>query len=63
LIILSKDYQIHTMTGNSEELLDMLIDGARYGDLEDVENALSQGVDVNAQDEFGRTGMFFSYCL
>lgn len=50
------------MTGNNEELLDMLIDGARYGDLEDVENALSKGVDVNSQDEFGRTGMeFFIY--
>ena len=45
--------------GESSELVDLLIDGARYNDLEDVQNALSQGVSVDAQDEQGRTGELF----
>ena len=39
------------------ELLEALLDGARYGDAEDVKAALAQGVGVNAQDEGGRTGV------
>lgn len=38
------------------ELVELLIDGARYGDEEDVHTALEHQVDVNAQDEQGRTG-------
>ena len=40
----------------ASELADLLIEGARYNDLEDVRTALSQGVSVDAQDEQGRTG-------
>ena len=42
--------------GETSELVELLIEGARYNDLEDVQNALSQGVSVDAQDEQGRTG-------
>lgn len=38
------------------DLVELLIDGARYGDSEDIEAATQQGADVNAQDELGRTG-------
>lgn len=38
------------------ELVEVLVDSARYGDLEDVHAAIEHGVDVNAQDEQGRTG-------
>ncbi len=41
---------------STSELADLLIEGARYNDLEDVRTALSQGVSVDAQDEQGRTG-------
>ena len=37
--------------------VDLLLDGARYGDLEDVETALHQyKVSVDAADDQGRTG-------
>ena len=40
-----------------EHLVELLIDGARYGDLEDVESALTQHhVAVDSKDEAGRTG-------
>ncbi len=39
------------------DLTDLLVEGARYGDLEDVQSALGQGVSVNERDEQGRTGM------
>ena len=39
-----------------EELVDLLVDGARYDDMEDVNAALQAGVDVNAKDEGSRTG-------
>ena len=39
------------------ELLEFLLDGARYGDAADVKEALAQGAGVNAQDEGGRTGV------
>jgi hypothetical protein len=35
---------------------ELLIDGARYGDADDVHKALEHKVDVNAQDEWGKTG-------
>lgn len=38
------------------ELVELLIDGARYGDDEDVENALAQHVPVDSADSTGRTG-------
>ena len=43
--------------GLDTELIDQLIDGARYDDLEDVQQALSSRVDVNASDAAGRTGV------
>lgn len=39
-----------------EDLVELLVDGARYGDSEDVQAALDAGVNVNAQDEDSRTG-------
>ena len=39
-----------------EELLDFLIDSARYGDTEDVILAIKEGVQVDGQDSTGRTG-------
>lgn len=44
------------MAPNFEQLVELLIDGARYDDLEDVQSALDQGVNINAQDERGSTG-------
>eukprot|EP00879_Flechtneria_rotunda_P005063 GHRR01005340.1.p1 GENE.GHRR01005340.1~~GHRR01005340.1.p1 ORF type:complete len:228 (+),score=102.66 GHRR01005340.1:210-893(+) len=41
----------------AEELLDFLIDSARYGDTEDVDVAIKQGVAVDGQDESGRTAL------
>lgn len=36
--------------------MELLVDGARYGDADDVQRALEAKVDVNAQDEWGKTG-------
>jgi hypothetical protein len=44
------------MESSQEELVELLVDGARYGDMEDVKAALDQGVDANAADSMGRTG-------
>lgn len=41
---------------SAEELLEFLIDSARYGDTEDVVAAIVQGVAVDGVDESGRTG-------
>lgn len=41
------------------ELAELLLDGARYGDLDDVHLAIEQRVDVNAADDAGRTGACF----
>lgn len=41
---------------SQEELVELLIDGARFGDADDVQRALEGKVDVNAQDEWGKTG-------
>lgn len=40
----------------SVEMVEVLVDGARYGDMEDVQSALQHSVDVNATDSSGRTG-------
>ncbi|EFJ45447.1 hypothetical protein VOLCADRAFT_63721 [Volvox carteri f. nagariensis] len=39
------------------ELVTLLIDGARYGDLEDVDSALAQGVQPDSKDAMGRTAL------
>lgn len=44
------------MAPQYSDIVDLLIEGARYGDDEDVDSAIEQGADVNAQDEQGRTG-------
>jgi len=47
--------------GLDTELIELLIDGARYDDLEDVQQALNNNVDVNAADAAGRTGVQLSW--
>ena len=37
-------------------MTEVLVDGARYGDMDDVQSALQSNVDVNATDAMGRTG-------
>jgi len=44
------------MAPSYSQLVELLIDGARFGDAEDVVSALDQGASINAQDEQGRTG-------
>lgn len=44
------------MVNEAAELVELLVDGARAGDLDGVKAALDEGVDVNAADEYGRTG-------
>lgn len=44
------------MEATPEELLEFLIDSARYGDTEDVELAIKEKVQVDGQDAAGRTG-------
>ncbi|KAG2491731.1 hypothetical protein HYH03_009894 [Edaphochlamys debaryana] len=39
------------------ELVSLLVDGARYGDMEDVHAALTQGVPVDSLDGAGRTAL------
>jgi hypothetical protein len=39
-----------------EELFELLLDGSRYGDADDVHKALEAKVDVNKADEWGKTG-------
>ena len=46
------------MAPQYSELVDLLIEGARFDDAEDVQSALDQGADINSQDEQGRTGKF-----
>lgn len=41
---------------STEELVELLVDGARYGEVEEVQKALDAKVDVNAEDEWGKTG-------
>lgn len=40
----------------SDDMIEVLVDGARYGDLEDVQSALQHGVKVDSADSAGRTG-------
>lgn len=40
----------------SAQMTEVLVDGARYGDMEDVQSALQHGVNVNSADAMGRTG-------
>lgn len=47
--------------GLDTELIELLIDGARYDDLEDVQQALNNHADVNAADTAGRTGVELSW--
>ncbi len=41
---------------STEDLVELLIDGARYDDAEDVQTALDARADVNGTDYSGRTG-------
>ena len=43
-------------TEQDSDLTDLLLEGARYGDLEDVEQALEQGAELDRTDAQGRTG-------
>jgi ankyrin repeat protein len=45
------------MAASQEELVELLIDGARYDDMEDVDLALSHNVPVDSADDYGRTAM------
>jgi hypothetical protein len=47
---------ISSMASSPEELGELLRDGARFGDLDDVREALAAGADVDAADEGGKTG-------
>jgi hypothetical protein len=44
------------MGATAEELLEFLIDSARYGDTDDVKVAIQEKVAVDGQDSNGRTG-------
>ncbi len=41
---------------STEDQIDLLVGGARYGDLEDVQSALEQGISPDLADDQGRTG-------
>jgi hypothetical protein len=49
------------MAPQYSEMVELLIEGARYDDAEDVQSALDQGADINSQDEQGRSGMYARY--
>lgn len=49
------------MAPSYADLVELLIDGARFGDAEDVQSALDQGADINSQDDQGRTGEHGAY--
>jgi hypothetical protein len=51
------------MAPQFNEIVDLLIEGARYDDAEDVQSALDQGADINSQDEQGRSGMYDEYTV
>ena len=40
----------------SPEMIEVLVDGARYGDMDDVQTALHYSINVNSADAMGRTG-------
>ena len=41
---------------NPNEHAELLIDGARYGDMEDIQMALDNRADIDSADSMGRTG-------
>ena len=47
---------VHTVSDAACSDAELLLDGARYGDLEDVLSALEQRVSADAADDSGRTG-------
>lgn len=49
-------YDMNKTVAPSPEMVEVLVDGARYGDMEDVQSALRHSVDVNSADTVGRTG-------
>jgi hypothetical protein len=46
---------------SEEDLIDALIDSARYNDVEDLVACIEAGASVNAQNESGSTGIFIMY--
>ena len=46
---------------SEEDLIDALIDSARYNDVEDLVACIEAGVSVNAQNESGSTGIWIMY--
>eukprot|EP00897_Mesotaenium_endlicherianum_P005936 jgi/Mesen1/5370/ME000268S04566 len=48
-----------TVTDDTDDLSpsELLLQGARYGDMEDVEGAIIQGASVNSADDQGRTAL------
>ena len=42
------------------ELVELLVDGARFDDADDVQSALDQGADIDSQDDQGRTGKLYT---
>ena len=47
------DFQLDKPNEHAE----LLIDGARYGDMEDIQMALDNRADVDSADSMGRTGL------
>lgn len=47
---------LESMAPEYNELVELLVQGARFDDIEDVKEALDRGVDIDSQDEQGRTG-------
>ena len=41
---------------SNPEVVELLLDGARYGDVDEVKQALAQGASIDSADEQGRTG-------
>ena len=54
--LFSTPNQAKKTMSSKEELNELLRDGARFGDLDDVREALSQGADVDSADDGGKTG-------
>ena len=47
---------VHAMATQTSQDAELLLDGARYGDVEDVQSALEQRVSADTADDSGRTG-------
>ena len=52
----AKAYDMDKTVAPSPEMIEVLVDGARHGDMEDVQTALHHSIDVNSVDTMGRTG-------